>query len=103
MDGKEYAKVGDRYYTRHAVDRTQPSGMRYSSTNDGNVRASRITRAGEKDYGRSISPNYVNDVINTGVKQEQIVNGVTRTAYTSGTVTVITENEGRIIVTILTK
>lgn len=46
MNGQEYAKVGDRLYSRHAVDRMQPSGNRYGSS---------ITQAGG-DYGRSVAP-----------------------------------------------
>lgn len=29
-DGQDYAQIGDRLWSRHAVDRMQPSGMRYS-------------------------------------------------------------------------
>ncbi|MCQ2534223.1 MAG: hypothetical protein MJ172_06620 [Clostridia bacterium] len=44
---REYARIGDRLYTRHAVERIQPSGMRYSSTTDVEVSSSRIYSAVE--------------------------------------------------------
>lgn len=57
VDGREYAQVGDRIYRQHAVERMNPSGMRYSSESvGGKVGASRIMVAGQKDYGRSIRP-----------------------------------------------
>lgn len=43
--GREYAQVGDRLYTHHAVDRLQPSGLG--------------APAGATGAGRSISPNFV--------------------------------------------
>ncbi|HEU4963416.1 MAG TPA: hypothetical protein VFV52_06075 [Bacilli bacterium] len=35
VNGREYAQIGERLYTHHAVDRMQPSGMRYSSNSVG--------------------------------------------------------------------
>lgn len=103
LGDKEYAEVGERLYTRHAVARMQPSGMRYSNVSaGGKVKASRIINAGELDYGRSISPNYIEDIINTGTSSTQVVDDVTRTVFSSGTVEVITEQNGKIVVTILT-
>ena len=103
MGGNEYAEIGERLYTRHAVARMQPSGMRYSSASDGGkVGASRILGAGELDYGRSISPNYIEDIINTGKVSTKTVNGVERTIFSSGTVNIVTEENGKIVVTILT-
>lgn len=105
IDGREYAKIGDKYYTRHAVDRMQPSGMRYSvkgSVDGGKVGASRIYDVEQIDYGRSISPNFVEDVINNGkLIDTPVVNGVQRQIYQSGSVQVVTE--GDIIITIMTK
>lgn len=90
-------------YTRHAVARMQPSGMRYTNVPaGGKVKASRIINAGELDYGRSISPNYIKDVIRTGKVSTQMVDGVTRTIFLSGTVDIITEQNGKIVVTIMT-
>ncbi|MCY0875551.1 MAG: RHS repeat-associated core domain-containing protein, partial [Firmicutes bacterium] len=62
VDGQTYAKMDDRLYSKHAVDRMQPSWNRFGH---------QVTTAGG-DYGRSVSPNYVNDVIvnSKGVLQE---------------------------------
>ena len=51
QNGQEYAKVGDRLYSRHAVDRMQPSGRRYTV-------GGAIIQVGGVD-GRSIAPQYV--------------------------------------------
>ncbi|QOR35922.1 hypothetical protein IMX26_03635 [Clostridium sp. 'deep sea'] len=83
----------------------QPSGMRYTakaSADGGKVGASRIIDVESVDYGRSISPNYVEDAITNGkLIDTQVVNGVERQIWQSGTVEVVTE--GDIIITIMTK
>ena len=89
VNGQEYAQVGDRLYSRHAVDRMQPSGNRYGSS---------ITQAGG-DYGRSVAPQYVEDVINS-MKPVLQENG--NLSYTSGSLQVITNQLGA-VVTIITK
>lgn len=86
--GREYAQVGDRLYARHAVDRMQPSGLG--------------APAGAPGPGRSISPNYIEDVLTSSrglpVKGP---NGEPRLSYTSGTVQVITEDN--IVITVITR
>ncbi|NYG58762.1 uncharacterized protein (DUF2384 family) [Nocardioides daedukensis] len=86
--GREYAQVGDRLYTRHAVDRMQPSGLG--------------APAGAPGPGRSISPNYIEDVL-TGSRGVPVKgpNGEPRLSFTSGTVQVITENN--IVITVITR
>ncbi len=105
VDGQEYADIGGRLYSHHAVDRMQPSGMRYSSRpgpdeggSTGGMPQIRQT-GGEYDYGRSVSPNVVEDVIerNPGIPQE---NGNFR--HEGGDVSVILSPEDR-VVTIMTK
>ena len=50
INGNEYAEIGNRLYTRHAVARMQPSGMRYTNFSaGGKIRASRIIDASELD------------------------------------------------------
>ena len=88
VNGREYAQVGNRLCSRHAVDRRQPRGLG--------------APAGATSAGRSISPNFVEDVIRTGSTRDVIVDGVTRTIYSSGSVQVVTEQGGRIVVTVLT-
>ena len=78
-NGQEYAKVGNRLYSRHAVNRLQPSGNRfgpniYQGLNGGN-------------YGRSVAPQFVEDILET-VKPVLQENG--NLAYTSGSIKVIT-------------
>ncbi|GAB6086705.1 hypothetical protein [Alkaliphilus crotonatoxidans] len=89
MNDEEYAKVGDRLYSKHAVDRMQPSGNRYGS---------QITLAGG-DYGRSVAPQYVEDVLNSTAP---IIQSNGNLSYTSGSLRVITNPEGA-VVTIITK
>lgn len=91
VGGREYAQIGDRLYTQHAVDRMMPSGLGSSGAPGGAFGA-----------GRSISPNFVEDVIRTGSSTTEIVDGVTRTIFRSGTVTVVTEDGGRLVVTVMT-
>jgi hypothetical protein len=86
--GKKYAKVGNRYYSRHAVDRMSPSGLGSAA---GGV------------SGRSISPNFIEEVITSGSKTTQVVDGVTRTVYTSGSVSVVTEEAGKVVITVMTR
>ena len=86
--GREYAQVGDRLYTRHAVDRMQPSGLG--------------APAGATGPGRSISPNYIEDVLgSTKGSPVKGPNGEARLSYTSGTVQVITEDN--IVITVITR
>lgn len=87
IDGRQYAQVGDRLYSQHAVDRMQPSGLG--------------SPAGTSGPGRNVTPNMVEHVIKNGSPQNSIVNGITRTTYWSGDVGVVTENNGNVIVTIL--
>ena len=87
IDGKQYAQIGDRLYSQHAVDRMQPSGLG--------------SPAGTVGAGRNISPGIVEHTIQNGTKTSSTVNGVERTVHWSGDVGVVTESNGKIIVTIL--
>jgi len=88
VDGREYAQVGDRLYTKHAVDRLQPSGLG--------------APAGATGPGRSISPTFVDYVLQS-TEGVPVVGplGQARLSFTSGTVEVITENG--IVVTVITR
>ncbi|PRA75776.1 hypothetical protein CQ054_22665 [Ochrobactrum sp. MYb29] len=87
IGSRDYAQIGGRNYSRHAVDRMQPSGLG--------------TPAGADGPGRNVTPHMVEDVINGGSVRTTTVNGVPRAIYTSGNVSVVTEDAGRTIVTIL--
>jgi hypothetical protein len=98
IEGREYAQIGDRLYTEHAVNRMQPSGSRYSG-GSGEPGSGQVYSG--RDAGRSISPNLVDDVIRNGTQTTVTMpNGVTRTVHTSGTVQVVTEQNGKLVVTI---
>jgi RHS repeat-associated protein len=87
-DGREYAQIGDRLYTQHAVDRMAPKGLG--------------TPAGAPGPGRSISPNFIEDVLsNTQGVPVKGPAGEPRLSYTSGSVQVITENG--IVITVITR
>ncbi|MEL6478868.1 MAG: hypothetical protein AAFR17_16175 [Pseudomonadota bacterium] len=87
INGREYARIGDRYYSRHAVDRMQPSGLGAPAGADG--------------PGRNVTPNMVEHVVRNGTPRTQTVDGVVRTVHRSGNVSVVTEDGGRTIITIL--
>jgi hypothetical protein len=79
VDGREYAQIGERLYTRHAIDNTLPKGL----------------------GGRSVSPANVEATIATGTISSEVRDGALRTTHTSGDVQVVTEQGGRIVVTVL--
>jgi hypothetical protein len=102
VDGQEYARIGSRLYSKHAVDRLQPSGMRYSPRPGPHKGGStggmpQIVHAGG-DYGRSVSSNFVEDVIQRthGVRQE-----TGNFLHDGGGLQVIVSPKGR-VVTVMT-
>ncbi|GAA3817853.1 RHS repeat-associated core domain-containing protein [Sphaerisporangium flaviroseum] len=103
-NGREYANVGGRLYTRHAVDRMQLSGMRYSprprpKEGGKSSRMPQIRQAGGAyDYGRSVAPQYVEDAIRStiGLRQE---NG--NISHWAGSLQVIL-NEEAVVITVIT-
>ena len=90
FNGRLYAKVGDRLYSRHAVNRMQPSGNRFGPNIYQGIDG--------PDYGRSVAPQFVEDVI-ASVEPEIQNNG--NLAYKSDGIIVITNTDGA-VVTILT-
>lgn len=78
--GREYAQIGGRLYTRHAVERMMPRGL--------------------TTLGRSLSPNMVEDIIRYSKPTEVVVDGVTRQIYRSGSTEIVTEQGGKLIVTV---
>jgi RHS repeat-associated protein len=99
LDGEEFAQVGNRLFSRHAVDRMQPSGMRYrTGGSDGGFPEIRQT-GGNYDFGRGVAPGFVEDVISStqGIIQ---LNG--NLSHTSGTLQVIVNGQGHVI-TIITR
>ncbi|HXL19232.1 MAG TPA: hypothetical protein VN961_17090, partial [Streptosporangiaceae bacterium] len=88
IGGRQYADINGTLYSRHAVERMGPSGLGNAA---GGV------------AGRSISPNFVQDVLDNpdSVTPVKGPNGEPRLSYVSGSVQVITENG--IVVTIITR
>lgn len=84
VNGGEYAKIGERLYTRHAVDHMMP----------------RALNIGVSTEGRGMSPTFVEDVILRGAQSVVVRNGVQRTIHTLGTVQIITEQNGKVVVTV---
>lgn len=80
FQGRQYAQIGDRLYTEHAVERMMPSGL--------------------STYGRSVSPSFVDEVIKTGQKIPVTVDGVARMIHRSGNIEIITEQNELIVVTV---
>ena len=95
LNNRTYAVVGRRLYTAHAVDRTNPSGYAWGSRIDpyatgatrGTGGKGQVRIGGRGDFGRSVSPDHVEEVIATGIRTLQ-QNG--RTSIRSGSVEVIT-------------
>lgn len=93
---REYAKIGNRLYTEHAVEYFQPSGRRTI----GNVPVAQGEGGGALSKGRGIPPSYVELAILSGVTRQQFAGGALRTIHTLGDLEVVTENNGSIVVTI---
>lgn len=93
VDGQEYAKIGERLYTKHAVERMQPSGNRYGTN------IYQASSAYGNNYGRSVAPQYIEDVIRSTAPVIQ-ENG--NLSYISGTLQVITNSRGD-VVTVITR
>ena len=86
-EGKTYARIGDRLYTQHAVDRLQPSGLG--------------TPAGQIGAGKNISPAYVEEILATGVKRTETAPFVPDRIITrSGDFEVVTEGLEKIVITV---
>lgn len=111
LDEREYAQIGNRLYTRHAVDRMHPSGYAWAEPRvaPGVQGGGRGTggqgqiRVSGRDYGRGVSPENVEHVIASGSRTRI---GDRRTSIQSGSVEVITEsyrnNQDGIVITIIT-
>lgn len=90
LNNQIYAKIGNRLYSKHAVNRMQPSGNRFGP----NI----YQELNGVDYGRSIGPQYIEDVINSSkaIFQPETGNYV----YTSGTVKVVLNPQGAVVTVI---
>ncbi len=97
-NGRQYAQVGPRLYTRHAVEYLRPSGRRYRG-NDGSPQP--LGRAPQNH--RSIPPSYVEDVIVRGAKSAPQIHAPTgelRRAHLLGDLQIITTADDEIVITV---
>jgi filamentous hemagglutinin len=88
IGSQEYARVGNRLYTHHAVERTYPSSL---GTAVGGVK------------GRSVAPGYIQEVLSSpGTTRIPVTGplGEARVSHVSGSLEVITE--GDIVITVMT-
>ncbi len=87
QDGQEYALVGGRPYSHHAVDRMQPSGRRYAA-------AGSIFQAGGVD-GRSVAPQFIEEILQSVRPLYQPRTG--NFEYKIGTIKIITNSKGSVV------
>ena len=87
FEGKEYVKIGDRLYTRHAIERTYPRAL---------------GKAAYINEGRSIAPQFIEEVINSPLTKRKPALGPNkepRTVFYNGNLKVVTEqSKGKEIV-----
>ena len=95
INGQTYAKIGDRLYSRHAVNRMYPSGNRFTTERPREGTVDFFT----KTEGRSISPSFVEEVITSTIGVYQPKTG--NFHHTSDSVRVHVNKIGA-VVTILT-
>jgi hypothetical protein len=97
LNGREYAKIGERLYSEHAVTRFLPSGRRTIA----NVPAAPKEGGGYAfdPKARSISPNNIEHVICFGVKMFVVEKGEERTIHAAGDLMVVTTRDNRIVIT----
>ena len=93
---REYAMIGNRLYARHAVEYFQPSGRRTI----GNVPVAQSEGGGSLSIGRGVPPSYVEEAILHGLARPEFVGGAHRIVHTLGDLEVVTEDNGKIAVTI---
>ena len=105
---QEFALIGNRYYSQHAVARMQPSGQRYSTglpegqvynTGTQGMEPGILNTDGRKMLrGRSISPANVESIIKNSTPTKQ-KNG--NWNYVSGDITVILSPDKKRVVTVI--
>ncbi|MBP6218910.1 MAG: pre-toxin TG domain-containing protein [Oligoflexales bacterium] len=90
VDGAEYASIGDRLYTRHAIDRMTPMGFG--------------TAAGGS-AGRGVPTVVVEHILQHGTKvtEQTLSNGIVRETWKMDTVEIVTEQSKKIVVTVMRK
>jgi hypothetical protein len=97
-NGREYAEIGTRLYTEHAVQAFLPSGRRTVT----HVQTASGEGGGYSyhENARSIQPTYVEETIRRGIKEFVSKDGELRTVHTLGTIMVVTTRNDRIVITV---
>jgi hypothetical protein len=97
-NGRLYAKIGERLYTEHAVERFLPSGRRTI----GNVPISDREGGGHTYHraARSISPFYVELAITNGSKKWIVEKTELRTIHRFGDLEVVTTRDDSVVITV---
>src|SRR5947208_11786518 len=93
VGAREYPKIGDRLYTKHAVEYFQPSGRRTIAS----VPSAPGEGGGALSKGRGIPPAYVEEAILRGAKRQQREKGVLRTVHSLGQLEVVIEQDEKIV------
>ncbi len=99
VDGREYAQIGNRLYTPHAVERFAPSGRR----SVGDVPVAPGEGGGHlpgREDARGIAPAWVEEAIEFGIEEWVIVKGEPRTVHRFGELEVVTTRDDRIVITV---
>jgi hypothetical protein len=98
LNGKEYAVIGPRLYTHHAVERFLPSGRRTVA----NVPLAEGEGGGHMfhEKARSIPPSFVEETIQHGSKTHIVVKEEARTLHVLGDLEVVTTRDDHIVITV---
>ncbi len=106
IGGKQYAKIGNYYYTKHAVDSFLNPSIETNQIHKIDSVTGKITKV---EHSRGIPPSYVNWVLTEGVANgttkasaTYVENGAKRVKYTNGSLTVVVES-GNIVVSVFSK
>ncbi len=106
IGGKQYAKIGNYNYSKHAVDSFLNPSV---ETNQIRKIDSVTGKISYVEHSRGIPPSYVNWVLTEGVangttkaSKPYVVNGAKRVKYTNGSLSVVVES-GNIVVSIFSE
>ncbi len=94
-NGRTYALVGNRFYSKHAVDYFLPSGRRSATR----FKPAAGEGGGSLTNGRSIPPTFVEEAILHGTTRPDSKHPQ-RIVHMLGDLEVVTEEDGMIVVTI---
>lgn len=102
VGGKEYAQIGDYYYTKHVVDEFLNPSVETNWVKRVDPVSGKISYV---EHSRGIPPVYINYILTEGVANgttKAVAEGANRVKYTSGSLSVVVEN-GNTVVTVFSK